>query len=107
MRSLVVIDALGEVIEWHERGLIPARRTLTADPRCYPSHTDFYQPEGLRRLAERLHSAGVFTLWLNDPPADEFTTALTRAFATATAEITRFDNPYQEREATATTAPTR
>ncbi|WP_232376656.1 hypothetical protein [Amycolatopsis aidingensis] len=81
-------------------------------PTLHPSHTDFYQPEGLRRLAERLHPGGVFTLWSNNPPDDEFTTALTRAFATATAEITRFDNPYQERKATATvyvatTAPTR
>jgi spermidine synthase len=32
--SLIVIDALSEVIEWHERGLIPAGETLSADPRC-------------------------------------------------------------------------
>ncbi len=34
VRSLVVVEALGPVIEWHERGLVPAGVALTADPRC-------------------------------------------------------------------------
>lgn len=42
VRSLVVIEALGEVIEWHERGLIPAGERLTADPRCALVHGDFF-----------------------------------------------------------------
>ncbi|GAA3645104.1 hypothetical protein GCM10022267_34820 [Lentzea roselyniae] len=40
--SLVVVDALGEVIEWHQQGLIPAGTTLTADPRCRMVHGDFF-----------------------------------------------------------------
>jgi len=42
VRSLVVIDALGEVIEWHQRGLIPAGETLGADPRCSLVQGDFF-----------------------------------------------------------------
>ncbi len=144
VRRLVVVDALGEVIEWHERGLIPAGAELTADPRCglvrgdffamvrsgaefdpaarpgelwhavvvdidhsprhhlHPGNADFYEPAGLLRVAERLHPGGAFALWSNDPPDDEFTAALTETFADVRAEIVRFDNPLQQREATAT-----
>lgn len=40
--SLVVVEALGEVIEWHERGLIPLGAALTADPRCRFVAGDFF-----------------------------------------------------------------
>ncbi|WP_129669913.1 spermidine synthase [Phytoactinopolyspora endophytica] len=42
VRSLIVIEALGEVIEWHERGLIPAGAALTSDERCDLTHGDFF-----------------------------------------------------------------
>ena len=42
VRSLVVIEALAEVIEWHERELIPAGTRLTADPRCSLIQGDFF-----------------------------------------------------------------
>jgi spermidine synthase len=42
VRSLVVVDALAEVIEWHEQGLIPLGRQLTADPRCRFVNGDFF-----------------------------------------------------------------
>jgi spermidine synthase len=42
LRSLVVVDALAEVIEWHERGLLPLGQQLTADPRCRLVHGDFF-----------------------------------------------------------------
>ncbi|PXY19276.1 spermidine synthase [Prauserella muralis] len=42
VRSLIVIDALAEVIEWHERGLIPVGAALTSDPRCRLLHGDFF-----------------------------------------------------------------
>lgn len=141
--SLIVIDALAEVIEWHERALIPAGAALGADPRCRlvhgdffamlhspggldakspdrrfhaiimdidhsprhvldPSHAGFYQPAGLRRLGEHLRADGVFALWSNDPPDDEFTAALNECFAHVRAEIVSFDNPLQERQATST-----
>ncbi|UZE47407.1 spermidine synthase [Rhodopseudomonas sp. P2A-2r] len=42
VRSLIVVDALPEVIEWHQAGLLPVGRQLTADPRCRLVHGDFF-----------------------------------------------------------------
>ena len=46
VRSLVVLDALAEVIGWHERGLLPDTAGLAADPRCRLVHGDFFQLAG-------------------------------------------------------------
>ncbi len=42
VRSLVVVDALAEVIEWHRQGLLPLGKQLTDDPRCRLVHGDFF-----------------------------------------------------------------
>lgn len=42
VRTLVVVDALAEVIEWHQRELIPAGTRLMADPRCSLVQGDFF-----------------------------------------------------------------
>ena len=42
VRSLVVVDALAEVIEWHQQGLLPLGQELTGDPRCRLVHGDFF-----------------------------------------------------------------
>jgi spermidine synthase len=42
VRSLVVVDALAEVIEWHEQGLLPLGPQLTGDPRCRLVNGDFF-----------------------------------------------------------------
>jgi spermidine synthase len=42
VRSLRVVEALGEVIEWHQRGLLPLSAALTSDPRCDLVHGDFF-----------------------------------------------------------------
>ena len=42
VRSLIVVDALAEVIEWHQQGLLPLGKQLTADPRCRLVHGDFF-----------------------------------------------------------------
>ena len=42
VRSLLVVDALDAVIEWHERGLVPLGPVLTGDPRCRFIHGDFF-----------------------------------------------------------------
>lgn len=42
VRSLIVVEALAEVIDWHQRGLVPSGETLTADPRCQLVHGDFF-----------------------------------------------------------------
>jgi spermidine synthase len=75
-----------------------------------PGHADFYAPAGVARLAARLRPGGVFALWSNDPPDEAFTAVLAEVFATAAAEVVRFPNPLQGREAAntvyvATTAP--
>ena len=50
VRSLIVVDALAEVIEWHEQGLLPLGQQLTGDPRCRLVNADFFamshSPEG-------------------------------------------------------------
>ena len=142
VRSLVVVETLGEVIEWHERGLIPVGAALTSDPRCrfvrgdffamvaasgldpeapgrrfhaivvdidhsprhllHPSHAGFYEPAGMRRLADQLYPCGVFALWSNDPPDQDYQAVLADVFAHVAAEIVSFHNPLQEREATNT-----
>ncbi|MEA3211641.1 MAG: arylsulfatase [Chthoniobacter sp.] len=42
VRSLVVVEALEAVIEWHRQGLVPLGAKLTADPRCRLVHGDFF-----------------------------------------------------------------
>jgi hypothetical protein len=42
VRSLVVIDALAEVIGWHREHLVPLGAELTGDARCRLVHGDFF-----------------------------------------------------------------
>jgi hypothetical protein len=42
VRSLIVVDALDEVIAWHQRGLLPFAAALTTDSRCRLLHGDFF-----------------------------------------------------------------
>ncbi|NGO72540.1 spermidine synthase [Streptomyces boncukensis] len=135
VRSLVVVEALDAVLQWHRRGLVPLGDRLTADGRCrlvrgdffalaedaaagfdpeepgrrfhavlvdidhsprhllHPGHASFYEPAGLRALAEQLHPGGVFALWSDDPPQDAFTAALGEVFAAAEAHTVAFGNP--------------
>ncbi len=143
VRSLVVAEALGEVIGWHERELLPLSPPLNADPRCrlvkgdffaavagsgsldpdeparrfdavlvdidhsprhvlHPSHAAFYRPDGLSRVAGLLRPGGVFALWSNDPPDEDFGAVLAEVFAASAAHVVAFDNPLQGREATNT-----
>jgi spermidine synthase len=138
VRTLDVVEALAEVIEWHERSLLPLSSRLTADPRCrlvqgdffalaatgfdpddparrfdavlldvdhsprhvlHPRHAAFYGPEGLRNLARRLHPGGVFALWSNDPPDEDFEAVLAEVFARHETHVVEFDNPLQGRTA--------
>jgi len=133
--SLLVIEKLAAVIDWHRRGLVPLGARLSNDPRCRlvegdffafaageagveadipgggfdavlldidhsPGHwldagnQVFYQPVGLRRLRARLRPGGVFALWSNDAPDDDFVAALNTVFDTASARVVEFDNPY-------------
>lgn len=134
--SLLVVDFLKPVIEWHENGLVPLGPELCADPRCRFVHADFfegaqtdlgfdpdqadrkyhavlldidhspqnlltennasfYQAPGLSKLAEKLHPGGVFALWSDDAPDEEFMATLRDVFPECEAHIVTFDNPIQ------------
>ena len=43
VNSLLVIDVMQPVIEWHQRGLVPLGKQLTTDARCTLLHADFFQ----------------------------------------------------------------
>jgi spermidine synthase len=141
--SLLVIDALEPVIEWHRTGLVPLGAKLTGDPRTiirqgdffalalsqegfdpavphrrfdavlldidhsprnllHPQNAAFYEPDGLRALAAHLKPGGVFALWSDDPPDDEFLGNLERVFATTRAHVVTFPNPVTESESAST-----
>jgi spermidine synthase len=40
--SLIVVDALDEVIGWHRDGLLPLSAAIAGDPRCRLVHDDFF-----------------------------------------------------------------
>ena len=42
VRSVTVVEALAEVIDWHRRDLLPATAGLAADPRLRFAHADFF-----------------------------------------------------------------
>jgi len=42
VRSLMVIEVMEPVIDWHRRGLVPLGKTLVSDPRCTLVHADFF-----------------------------------------------------------------
>jgi spermidine synthase len=58
-----------------------------------PAHADFYTEAGLRSLVQFLRPGGVFALWSDDPPDEEFMTTLRAVFPGATAEVVEFPNP--------------
>jgi len=66
------------------------------------ANAEFYQPEGLRQLAAHLHPGGVFGLWSNERPDDDFTSRLAGIFESARAETVTFANPLQGNEFTQT-----
>ena len=140
--SLLVVEALPAVIDWHREGLIPLGRELCADARCrfqagdffallqapgldaghparrfhailvdidhsprhvlHPSHASLYTESGLRRLATHLNPGGVFALWSNDPPDEDFLLLLNAVFERAEGRVVTFYNPLQYRDATNT-----
>ncbi len=46
VNSLIVVDALKPVIEWHETGLLPLGQALAGDTRCRFVHGDFFALAG-------------------------------------------------------------
>jgi spermidine synthase len=68
----------------------------------HPRHAAFYRPDGLRALAAHLHPGGVFALWSDDPPDDEFLRALDAVFGNSKAHVVKFANPLLETESAST-----
>ncbi|MGY1883839.1 spermidine synthase [Blastococcus sp. SYSU DS0753] len=62
----------------------------------------FYRPSGMRRLAALLRPGGVFSLWSNEPPDEEYLAALSAVFVDVDAQVVSFPNPLQGRPATNT-----
>lgn len=62
----------------------------------------FYGVEGTRRLARHLRPGGVWSLWSNDPPDEDYLAVLREVFTDVSAEVVRFPNPLQDRDATNT-----
>ena len=60
----------------------------------HPSHAPFYKPEGLRRLAGRLHPGGNSAPWSDDTPDDDYVAALEGVSASCDAHVVTFPNPY-------------
>ena len=59
-----------------------------------PANGGFYTAAGLRKMAKKLHPGGVFGLWSNDLPDEEFTRLLGTIFQSVGAHAVSFDNPY-------------
>ncbi len=42
VRSLIVVEVMQPVIDWHRQGLVPLGKELVSDPRCTLVHADFF-----------------------------------------------------------------
>lgn len=62
----------------------------------------FYDVNRSRRLAGHIRPGGVFALWSNDPPNDDYLAVLGQVLVDAAAEVVTFPNPLQDRTATNT-----
>ncbi|MGY1914274.1 spermidine synthase [Blastococcus sp. SYSU DS0973] len=62
----------------------------------------FYGIDGSRRLAGRIRPGGVFALWSNDPPDDDYLAVLRHVFVDVAAEVVTFPNTLQDHMATNT-----
>ena len=60
----------------------------------HPSHAPFYEPDGLRRLRQRLHPGGVFALWSDTAPDRAFVTAVGEVFGNCEVHDVPFPNPH-------------
>ena len=65
-------------------------------------HGAFYEVDGLRRLAAQLYPEGIFALWSDDPPDEDFIAVLNTVFPLTSAHIVRFPNPLLQTESAST-----
>jgi spermidine synthase len=62
----------------------------------------FYSEESLNKLANKILSGGIFGLWSNDPPDEEFMSLLNKVFHSSESHIVRFPNLYSDKESACT-----
>jgi spermidine synthase len=62
----------------------------------------FYSVEGLARLAAQLHPGGVFALWSDDAPDDDFLARLAEVFASSKSHVVEFFNPLLKKNSAST-----
>lgn len=65
----------------------------------HASHAAFYTVAGLGRLADRLRPGGVFALWADDPPDDDFVATAREVFPVCEAHVVTFPNHHTGGEA--------
>jgi spermidine synthase len=65
-------------------------------------HAAFYTLEGLHKLRQHLHPGGVFALWSDEPPDNEFVSRLERVFSGVKAHTVSFPNPIRGGESSGT-----
>ncbi|MES2094871.1 MAG: spermidine synthase [Actinomycetota bacterium] len=58
-----------------------------------PSHADLYTIAGMRALLRHLKPDGIFALWSDDPPDEEFLARASVVFGDVVAHVVDFDNP--------------
>ena len=68
----------------------------------HPSHARFYTTEGLAVLRRHMQPRGVFGLWSDDPPDEQFMDVLSAVFTHARAHVVRFANPLTRGESSNT-----
>lgn len=59
----------------------------------HPDHARFYSRDGLARVRGGLTGKGVFAMWSDEGPDDDFLALLASVFPAARAEVVAFDNP--------------
>lgn len=67
-----------------------------------PGHAGFYTVDGLTAMRRHLAPGGVFALWSDDPPDDDFLAVLGQVFTTTGAEVVSFPNPITRGESACT-----
>ncbi len=66
------------------------------------SNATFYNAGSLAEMARQLRPGGIFAMWSNEPPDDEFMAVLDQVFLAPEARVVSFFNPFQNRESTNT-----
>lgn len=67
-----------------------------------PQNAAFYSAAGLRSLARHIVPGGVFAMWSDEPPDDEFLELLDTAFVEVRAHVVTFANPLTDAESAST-----